>query len=196
MKGTVESLIATLDATQDKRALRRTAQALGDLTLTGGASDVTSEQRKRLDALVTRTIERVRSKRAEDRVDAKEQLERLWKFSADPLVNHIDDKNLAVAEAAAKSLILMRDEKIVRKIIEKLNTVQNERSKILCLFVLGKMREHRTTIVQNRHVMPPAESKKLAETLIVPALQAFVAQESSAKVRQFADKAITELSGD
>jgi len=74
--------------------------------------------------------------------------------------------------------------------------VEAEQSKMFCLFVLGKMREPRTTIVQRRTVMSPAESKTLAETVVVPALRAFVAQESSAKVRQFAENAIAELSGD
>ena len=166
------------------------------MTLSDGLPEIPPEQKTRLDAVVARTLQGVRSKNGEDRSHARHQMHRLWKFSADVLIDHIDDENLAVAEAAAKSLILMRDEKVVRKIIEKLNAAEAEQSKMFCIFVLGKMREPRTTIVQKRTVMSRAESKKLAETIVVPALQTFVAKEASTKVRQFAEKAIAELSGD
>lgn len=192
--GLVAERVALLEADPLGKEGQAVAQALGDLTLGKNAYDALSEDlRRQVDNAVGVILGGTAAKTGQERMAAKHQLERLWRLAADRLVENLDNPNMTVAEAAAKTLILMRNERIARAVIEKVRSADNERTKALGVFALGKMVEQRKTIVKNRECLSPKESAGIAREVIIPFLEGQAETEVSERVKRVIDRSLGEL---
>lgn len=190
----VAERVALLEAKPLGKEGRAVAQALGDLTLEDSAQEALPEDlRQRVSKAVDVIVAGTAAKTGQDRMAAMHQLERLWRLSADRLVENLDNSNMTVAEAAAKTLILMRNERIVRAIIEKVKTAEDERTRFLGVYTLGKMTEQRETIVENRECMSPERSARLASDVIIPFLEGLAKTEESERARKVIQRSLREL---
>jgi len=174
---------------------RAVAQALGDLTLNKSAEEALPEElRQRVNKVVDVILEQTAAATGRERMNAKHQLERLWKLSADRLIKNFDNPNLTIAEAAAKTLILMRDERIIRAIIDKVRAAESEQTRVLGVFTLGKMTEQRETIVNDRKCMSREESSRLAREIVIPLLKELERTENSRQVKKAITRSLADLS--
>ncbi len=195
--GLIAERIALLGADPLGKEGQVVAKALGDLTLDKDAHEAAPEDlRERVDKAVDVILQETAAKTGQERMAAKHQLERLWRLSADRLIENLDNPNMTIAEAAAKTLILMRNEHIVRAIIAKVGSAGDERARFFGVFALGKMTEQRETIVKNRECMSPEESARLARELIIPFLEDLANAEQSERVKPAIERALRELRED
>ena len=192
--GLIVERVALLEADPLGKEGRAVAQALGDLPLDNNAREAAPEElRERINGAVDVILEQTAAKTGQEPSSAKHQLERLWRLSADKLIENLDNPNITIAEAAAKTLILMRNERIVRAIMEKIRTAEKERTWMLGVFTLGKMMEQRKTIVKNRDCLSPEESAKIARGIIIPFLEEQARTEESERVRKTIERSLREL---
>jgi hypothetical protein len=184
-----------LEAEPLGRGAQAAARALGDLTLDKPASEALPEDlRRRVDAAVDVIVAGTAAETGSARMAARHQIERLWRLSADRLIDNLGNPNVTIVEAAAKSLILMRNERIARAIIEKVRTAEDERTRLMGVFALGKMMEQRETrVVKNRECLSPEESARLAREIIIPFLEGLAATEQSEGMRRRIDRSLEEL---
>lgn len=172
-KDETSGLIETLVGSADEFAVRDTAQRLGDMFIDGKLT-VPDAQKSFLDKVIKKYVGQAKSDDPDVCAEARQQIERLWKLSVPVLYEKLFDEDPAVAELAAKSLILMRDRKIIEKIITCAKNAKNanDEDKLdTAVFVLKHMKEQRRSAIPNRKCMSPEESEKLYNELIVPALQ-------------------------
>jgi hypothetical protein len=164
------ALVGALATSRDIVERRKAAKALGDRGI-AGSLELSDKERETLDAVVQEYLADSRATDSQTRVEAKQQIERLWHVAAPMLLKHVDDKDLTVAEIAAKSLILMRDEQIVRALIEKGKGVRDPRRRALLAFALSKMTEQRESLIPGRVCLDEEASRELHENVVVPALR-------------------------
>jgi len=86
------------------------------------------------------------------------------------LLEYVGSKEVAEAELAIKSLILMRNETVVKALIERAKTAGDDPSKAMYIFALRKMKEQRESLIPGRECLNEEESAALYDRLIVPAL--------------------------
>jgi len=194
MVANAESLLAVLEGSERMAERQRAAQALGDMALRSPSHMFSPEHRERIDTISRKMLASAAGDVPEARSDASLQLQRLWTLAADVLVESVDSESVPVAETAATCLVLMRDESIVRKLIEKTRGADRQRTKLLCLVALGRMRERNDTIVNDRTVMGAAGSKEIADSIIVPFLREFIERQQSPEVKECARRALDQLS--
>jgi hypothetical protein len=186
--------VALLEAEPHGRKGQASTQALGDLTLDSSVHEALPEElRQRVQKVVDVMVEGTTAETGQDRMAARHQLERLWRLSADRLIDNLGNPNVTIVEAAAKSLILMRNERVVRDIIEMVRSTEDERARSLGVFTLGKMMEQRKTIVKNRECLSPEESARLAREIIIPFLEGLAQTEESQRVRRAIGRSLREL---
>lgn len=165
-----DQLMTILLESADRVERRKAAKALGDRSLDNSLGELTEPRRLLLEKYVEEhLITGVASKDGGERVEANEQIQRLWRPAAAVLIRHLDDPDLTIAEASAKNLILMRDENIIREIIEKAKVVQGQ-ERALCVICLGKMTERRESRIPGRTCMSPEDSLAVADRIIRPFL--------------------------
>ena len=107
LSGLATAELATrLSASKDKADLRKAAKALGDRCTTSGLTLAAGEM-KLVDDAVAGYLAMAKSQDANERTEAREQIERLWLAAVPTLLKSIGSKDGAVSELAVKSLILL-----------------------------------------------------------------------------------------
>jgi len=123
-----------------------------------------------VEGFIDRQLALTASNVGEERAEANLQIQRLWWVAAPRLIDYIGHENDTINEAAMKNLILMRSEEIVKRIIERVRTTDNERVRKWGVFTLGMMCEKRETLIPGRPLLSDEESERLAKTYIEPFL--------------------------
>ncbi len=185
------TLVARLAQATDKIELRKAAQVLGDRAIAGRLA-LSAEERAAMTNVVRRYLDPALVAASSDE-EPKEQLERLWWAAAPALLEHVAAQNLAVAEMAIKALSLMRNEEIVRALMEKVRTTTGEKTKVMYIFALGCMTEQYHSLVPRRTCLNEEASARLAEKLVRPFLQALERTETAPEVRQAGSEALAAL---
>ncbi len=162
-------LLNILRSSRDKIELRKVAKALGDREMDGSLT-LTGLEKLLLDNTVQEYLKQIKSKDPNVYDEASQQIFRLWHLAAPTLLKNLDNDNVTIIEFAAKSLILMRNEDIIKAIIEIANNTRDEKQKELLLFFLSQMKEQRTTVVPDRNCLNESESEELFNQLVQPAL--------------------------
>jgi len=128
-----------------------------------------------------------------DSEEAKEQIERLWWTAARVLAENIANPDDAVAEKAIKAMSLMRNEEIVRALVDQARKATERKAKEMCIFALGCMTEQYDSLVPRRTCMNEKDSQMLADKLIIPFLTEIGKTETDPDLRQAITQAMTEL---
>lgn len=159
-----------LSQSEDKITLRKIAKEIGDRSL-NDQLELTAVQKERINNAVAGCLrQNATSTNANERVEAKQQIERLCLTAAPTLLENIDSKDPALAELATKSLILMRNEEVVKELIKRASTAKDEHSKAITVFALKKMKEQRKSLIPGRECMDRKKSLRLYDRLVAPAL--------------------------
>ena len=154
---------------EDCVKLRTIAQELGDRHLAGNLS-LNAEQRITIDNTVKEYLKLVISEEDNDWEEAKLQMYRFWTLAAPMLLKNMDNSDKRIARFAAQTLIEMRNEQIIKKIIEKANTNTNSRKEKFYIITLEMMKNQFIIQIPNRQSMSKEETEKLYNELIEPAL--------------------------
>jgi hypothetical protein len=163
--------VKRLSESKDTAELRKAAKTLGDKGLAGELA-LSDTEKTAVDDVVVRYLSQSGSNDSNERSEARQQIERLWRTAAPALLEKVDSSKPGVAELAIKSLILMRDEAIVNALIEKVQKAQKPRSKAMALFALSMMKEQRKSLIPGRACMDEAQSEALFARLIKPVIDA------------------------
>ena len=162
-------LAARLSASKDKAELRKAAKAIGD-RCTSGSLALADPDRKKVDEAVAAYLAQAKSPDSNERTEARDQIERLWTAAAPTLLENVGNPDATIAELAIKSLILMRNESIVKALAEKARSSGDERTRGRARFALMKMQEQRTSLIPGRQCLDEAASKRLYDDVVAPAL--------------------------
>ena len=163
-------VVGRLAGSKDKIELRKAAKVLGDRSIAGKLT-LSSEEKGEIAKTVDGYLRQAKSKDANERVEASQQIERLWWTAAPTLLRNINSREPAVAELAIKSLILMRNEDIIQRTIEIAKTTDDDYTKSMAIFALKKMKEQRKSLIPGRRCLNEEESEALYDQLIVPSLK-------------------------
>lgn len=163
-------LLSKLSTTVDKIEQRKAAIEIGNrhiderLTLTPKDQEIINDA-------VQRYIDTASDSNAQTREEGKLQIHRLWQVCIPKLIENLHNKDVAKLELAAKSLVLMQNEKAINGIVEKMQTAPNATIKNRLLFVMTMIPERRKTLISNRVRITDKESNALFESLVKPKLE-------------------------
>jgi hypothetical protein len=163
-------LVSRLAISSDVVERRKAAKVLGDREIAGKLA-LSSSEIEIIVGIAGDYIKQTRAKDSKDRTEARDQIERLWHLAAPTLLANVGNRE--TAEDAIKSLILMRDEAIIRSLVKKVGSASTPDEKNMALFALKQMKEQRQSIVPGRSCMDAKESKKLFDELITPVLKLY-----------------------
>lgn len=175
---------STLDTTEvvkrvtesrDRTTLRKAAKVLGDRNI-AGTLKISKDQARLLEGVVVGYLGQGKAKDSNEREEARQQIERLWRVAAPALLKNVGNKDPAIAELAIKSLILMRNETIVHSLIDIARSTNDEYTKVMAIFALKKMTEQRKSLIPGRACLDEKESKRLYDEVVVPTLNKLEAQ--------------------
>lgn len=157
--------------TTNRTAERLLAQSIGDECIASGTEAVFARYSKEdIDQYIDRMILQTGSTVGEERAEANQQIQRLWRLCVPKLVETVGHSNETINEAAMKNLILMRNEEVVEQIIERAKTSTDPRIRYSCVFALGRMKEDRSTLIPNRKVLDATASENIAAGRVRPFL--------------------------
>lgn len=168
--------IATLLEPPNQAAERTAAEELGNAFMKGGF-ELSEEERLQLEIYILRCFARSKARTAEERLEARRQIERLWHAAVPTLLKQLGNADPTQLELAIKSLLLMRDEKIIQSLIDQGLATQEAAERKWIVFTLTKMNEPREALVPDRHCLNKEKSAELFERLVQPALRKFAARE-------------------
>jgi hypothetical protein len=179
--GTSEAVVRFAGST-DKIERRKLATVIGDRCVAGTLRLSDAEDRQ-IQQEAEKTLQMAKSPNPNEWSEAHLQIERLWRVAVPTLIAQLSNTNSTVAQLAADSLILMRDESTIKKLVAEAQTTKDQRMKQMLIFTLTQMKEQRDSIIPNRICLDSARSEELYNRLVVPALQALKsAQEQKSPV--------------
>jgi hypothetical protein len=187
-----EELLKRLSQSTDVVELRKVAKVLGDRNI-AGAVTLSGQDKVVVSNIVQHALQQSNAKNAQERVEARQQIERLWWVAAPGLLDNIDTREPAVAETIIKSLVLMRNDDIVHRLITTASTAPSLETRSLAIFALGKMTEKRESLIPGRICMNEEQSKELAEKMIIPFFRKITQTETNADVRGSIARAVKDL---
>ncbi|MEI6211180.1 MAG: hypothetical protein WCR06_06095, partial [bacterium] len=163
-------IVKRLTNTTDKIELRKAAQVLGDRAI-AGALVLSADENEVVLKAAQRCMSAATAEDGRGYTEAKEQLERMWWPAGLAMLEHVADPNPQIAEMAIQGLSLMRNETIVRALIERIKSESRTKAKAMHIFALGCMTEQYESLVPRRTCMNAKESELLADKLIRPFLE-------------------------
>jgi len=163
-------VVKRLAESKDKIESRKAAKVLGDRSI-AGKLDLSSEEEQTIENVVSGYFEQGKSANVNERVEARQQVERLWHVAAPTLLENLNSKDPTIAEMAIKSLILMRNESIIKALVEKARSAKDEHTKAMVIFALKKMKEQRKSLIPGRECLDEEQSRILYDRLVAPALR-------------------------
>lgn len=186
-------LIDRLSQSKDPVQLRKAARALGDRSIAGTLSP-SEHDKVAINSVVEYWLQQTMSRDPSERVEVRQQVERLWWIAAPALLANIDSRDGAKAETAIKSLVLMRNEDIIRSLMKTATEASDPRTRARAIFALGKMTEKRESMIPGRTCMSDGASKALADTLLLPFLDGLTKTERNTVALDAVSHAIRDLS--
>jgi hypothetical protein len=189
-----EDLLRRLSQSADVSDLRKAAKALGDRSITGALS-LSEQEKAAITNVVQQCLLQTMSKNAKERVEARQQIERLWWAAVPALMANIERREAAAVEAVIKSLTLMRNEEIVCSLMESAQTASSADTRMVAIFALGKMTEKRESLILGRTCLNEEESSRLAEKTIRPFLQEMAKTATNTIVLGAVARAVKDLGG-
>jgi len=185
-------VVRRLTQSVERVVQRKAAKVLGDRGLAGNLALSQSEQQS-LDGYIEKQIGLTAAEVGEDRVEANNQIRRLWRLAADKLIGRLGSENRTVVEAATKNLALMRDDDVVGKIIGRIKADDDVTFRKNAILALGMMREKRDCLVPDRHTLGDKESEALAQKVIAPFLAKLLKSEKAPETLQSVKMALQFL---
>lgn len=185
-------LVKWLASSTNNIELRKAAQVLGDRSI-AGTLKLSAQESAAVSNVVRQYLKQTIAPEANDSEEAKEQIERLWWTAARVLAENIASPDDAVAEKAIKALSLMRNEEIVRALVDQARKATDRKVREMCIFALGCMTEKYESLVPRRTCMNEKDSRMLADKLIIPFLSEIGKTETDPDLRQAITQALTEL---
>jgi len=162
--------VSKLCQSKDRVERRKLAKVIGDRSKNGRLA-LTPQEEKAVAQIVVDTLQQAKSSVADEREEARQQIERLWHAAVPTLIANLQTNDLTMAELAAKSLILMRNETILKTLVAEAKSETEEGRRQLLLFTLSKMKEQRKSLIPGRECLDEKESEKLFEQHVAPALE-------------------------
>jgi hypothetical protein len=166
----INQLIDSLKLSKNIIQQRKTAKELGDRCILKKIN-LTEPQKNIISIIVEGYLDNTKSENSNTREESKQQIERLWLLAVPTLLIYINDNDIGKAELAAKSLILMRNEDIIKAIINLANNNPDINKRNRLKSILLRMQEQRSSIIPGRVCLGPEESTKLYNTLVLPAIE-------------------------
>jgi len=158
-------------------ATRKAAKVLGDRSLAGKLK-LSQDDRAKLDEYIGKQVALTSAATVGDRFESIQQIRRLWRLTAEKLIDSLGSEDISIVEASAKNLALMRNEDIIKTIIARLKASKDAQFKGGAILALGVMREKRECRVPDRETLGDDESAALATKLIMPVLTELQASET------------------
>lgn len=187
-----EEVVDRLSRTTDRIERLKAAKVLGDRDIADQLT-LLPAQRKVLDQYIERLIEAADAATPFERMEASDQIERLWRLASDKFIDALGSDNLRVFEGAAKSLIAMRSAEIVKKIIARTEASQDVTFRKNAIFTLGMMKAKGECLVPGRDYLGDAESEAIASKIIVPFLNKCKNAEKDPEILQIIETAFQNL---
>lgn len=164
-------VVKRLAESEDKIELRKAAKVLGDRSI-AGTLELSIEEKQVIENVVSGYLKQAKSTTANESVEARQQVERLWHVAAPTLLKNLNSKNPTMAEMVIKSLILMRNETIIKALVQKARSAKDEYTKAMANFALKKMKEQRKSLIPGRECLDEEQSRILYDQLVAPFLKA------------------------
>jgi hypothetical protein len=161
--------VARFSQSTDRIERRKLAKLIGDRSK-AGKLQLLEEEKQELAKIVVQNLKQANSPDANERSEARHQIERLWYAAVPTLVTSITTNDLTISELCVKSLILMRNEAIIRALIQEAKSTEDEGRKELLVFALSKMKEQRKSLIPGRECLSAQESEELYNKVVTPAL--------------------------
>lgn len=177
------TVLDKLEKSEDIGACRKAAQEIGDRSIAGNL-ELSAAERDRLGAYVDKQMQNVAGADSQTRVEANMQIQRLWRLSADSLFENLGSPNEAIAESAIKNLVLMRDEEIVRRLIDKAKSDTNAKARYRAVFALGMVAEKSYTAIEGRPIVDDKTAAQLVDNQVIPFLKEIQKTNSDPKMQQ------------
>ncbi len=185
-------IIRWLSTSTNAIEMRKAAQVLGDRAI-AGTLELSAPEQAAVVNVARQYLTSVPAREFSDFAEAKEQIERLWRPAGAALVAQIANPNTQIAEMAIQSLSLMRNEELVRALVEQTRSTTNAAAKVMYIFALGCMTEQYNSLVPRRVCMNEKESAILADKLIRPYLADLEKTETAADMKNAIRQAEVEL---
>jgi len=128
---------------------RKLAKVIGDKSIAGNLQ-LSDAEKLQIQQQVASILQQAKSPDANERSEARQQIERLWHAAVPALILNITPDDVTVAELAVKSLILMRNESIVNNLIREATTTTDAGRRQMLIFALSKMTEQRKSLIPGR----------------------------------------------
>jgi hypothetical protein len=169
-KKTVDELLELLSSSSNIEDKKICAKILGDLYISDSLKLINNQ-----DLIMQKCIEdyfvQIKSENVSNREESRNQIYRLWHLAVPTLLKNLDNDDPKRFELAAKSLIVMRNETIIKAIIKlALNTKDHKKRKRF-ISLLSGMQGQQKTYIDGRDCINDSESKDLYNRFIVPALE-------------------------
>lgn len=167
----------------DNRIIRwKATKVIGDRQI-AGKLDLSKEELAELEQYIAKQIELIGSaKTGEARSDINSQIARLWRLSANKLIENLGNNNLAIVDAVIENLAMMRNEEIVDQIIARIESSSNPKFKQFAIYAIGMMNSKYSCHIPNRPTMSDEESDALAAKTIIPFLKKLQENEKDPKI--------------
>ena len=176
-------VVRRLVSTNERVVRRKAARVLGDRRL-GGKLILADGVKNLLSAYVSRQIQLTAAPMGEDRAEANDQIQRLWRLATSGVIDGLAEKNLAIVEAAMRNLALMRNQDIVATLVRRIEGSQDTVFRTHAVVALGMMRGKRDCLVPGRHTLGDEESEAIGTNVITPFLTRLETAEQDPQVRQ------------
>ena len=163
-------IVKKLSVSTDRVEQRKLARELGERVIAGKLK-LDAVQQKLIDGYVDKLFAMASDKEGNTRGEARDQMARLWHVATPAcLVAMTDLKNSKKQKLARRSLALMKNQEIIKRVIGIGKAVTNPRERFMVHMTLTEMKRQRTTVVPNRTCIDAKKGQKLTEDLIAPAL--------------------------
>jgi hypothetical protein len=163
-------VVQKLSVSTDRVEQRKLARELGERVIAGKLK-LDATQQTLIDGYVDRLFGMASDKDGNTRGEARDQMARLWHVATPACLRAITDlKDSKKQKLARRSLALMKNEEIIKKVIGIGKAVANPRERYMVHMTLTEMKRQRTTVVPNRTCIDATKSQKLTDELIAPAL--------------------------
>jgi hypothetical protein len=162
--------LVTMLKTADPALLKKVCKELGDRVLRAEAV-LSIEQQVIVDDVVKGWMDGFgKLQLAQERSEVRQNLQRLWTLSAPALIPIVDSQDLVCAEAAVKSLIMMRNRNIIVALVARYQAITDPETKERVGFFLSKMTDSNASLVPGRPTMNERDTNALYNELIAPVI--------------------------
>ncbi|MDR2170487.1 MAG: hypothetical protein LBP59_10130 [Planctomycetaceae bacterium] len=158
-----------LTTSADKFARWKAAKVLGTRFIDGKFTPTEDEQKK-INEYVKYLLTQFKTDNPGDAGDASSQFWRLWGLAIPGLFEGLKSKDRKTWNVALEHLVILRNENVVKKLIDEYDNSKDTEYKKVLLDTIGKMRTMYDNPFSYRKMMSSKKSRELSDKLIVPFL--------------------------